>query len=189
MNPYIYAVILAGGEGTRFWPLSRKGNPKQFLRVLGDRSLLQQTVDRIAPLIPQENTYVVTLQDQRRQVLDQIPWLLPDNVLGEPCGRNTAPAIALAAVHLKERGGDGVMVVLAADHLIGDADKFVENLRVAAEFAAQEDLLVTLGIRPKGPETAYGYIRLGPGIKEIHGYTIYAVEQFVEKPDRAREPT
>ena len=189
MSPSVHAVILAGGEGTRFWPLSRRKNPKQFLRVLGNESLLQQTANRITSLISPENIYIVTQEVHSKQVLAQVPWLLRENVLGEPCGRNTAPAIAMAALHLQERGKDGVMIVLAADHMIGETDRFVEKLRVATEFAAQEDFLVTLGIRPTGLETGYGYIRLGAGIKEVRGHTVHAVERFVEKPDRSRAET
>lgn len=186
MTRNLHAVILAGGEGTRFWPLSRKAAPKQFQRVLGEGSLLQQTVERIAPLAPRENTYVVTLADHRRQVLSQVPDLPPENVLGEPCGRNTAPAIALAALHLKELGAGGVMVVLAADHRIDEPERFRNDLSAAAECAAQSDLLITLGIHPRAPETGYGYIKLGSPLRETRCEPLHAVARFVEKPDRAR---
>lgn len=186
MSPPLHAVILAGGEGTRFWPLSRKATPKQFQRVLGNGSLLQHTVERIAPLVPRENTYVVTLADHYHQVLSHLPDLPPENVLGEPCGRNTAPAIALAALHLEERGAGGVMMVLAADHQIDDPERFRNDLSAAVECAGKSDLLITLGIRPRAPETGYGYIKQGAPLQETPAEPLHAVAQFVEKPDRAR---
>src|SRR5688500_8320193 len=152
----MYAVILAGGGGTRLWPLSRRALPKPFLPLLGEESLFQLTLRRIAPLIEPQNVFVVAEQRHLGLVSQQAPELPSRHLLGEPFGRNTAAAIALAAV-ISERPGSEVMVVLPADHDIVDEPGFRAVLATAAR-AAQDGSLVTLGIEPTGPETGYGYI-------------------------------
>jgi mannose-1-phosphate guanylyltransferase len=175
----MHAVIMAGGGGTRLWPLSRRARPKPFLPLLGEESLFQRTLRRIEPLIAAEDTIVVAEQGHVPLVTAQGTGLLTRNVLGEPFGRNTAAAITLAAL-MTQRRDDDVMVVLPADHFIGDERGFRDVL-VSAARAAADGSLVTLGIKPTGPETGYGYIvgRAGEG-------PVRPVERFVEKPPRER---
>jgi mannose-1-phosphate guanylyltransferase/mannose-6-phosphate isomerase len=185
----MYAVIMAGGGGTRLWPLSRRALPKPFLPLLGDESLFQLTLRRIAPLIEPANVVVVAEQGHMALVSQQAPQLASRHLLGEPFGRNTAAAIALAAVTM-ERPGSEVMVVLPADHDIVDEAGFRAVLAVAAR-AAQDGSLVTLGIKASGPETGYGYIVGADGEPSDSTATdaptaARPVGRFVEKPDRER---
>jgi len=171
----IHAVILAGGSGTRLWPLSRRQLPKQFLRIEGERSLLEATLDRLQPVVDAANALIVTGAEHARgeayQALHDFQKLL------EPVGRNTAPAIALAAAWLSRNGDDPMLVVLPADHVIRDRPAFHEALNRAIA-AAEDGALVTFGIRPTGPETGYGYIRA-----VTDGNAVVPVERFAEKPD------
>ena len=180
-----YAAVLAGGSGTRFWPRSRHRLPKQLLQILGARSMLQETVDRVAPLIPRARVVVVTSREQVRAVRAQLPGIRAGNVLIEPEGRNTAAAIALAALRLAHRHPDAVMAVLPADHAIPDRVAFRRDLDLALALAERTGALVTLGVRPTHPETGYGYIRPGAVIAGTRRRAAW-VEAFVEKPDRAR---
>lgn len=181
----LVAVIMAGGRGERFWPLSRKLRPKQLLHLNGDRSLLQDAVDRVVPLVGARGVLVVTsgqYADSIRRQLQEIP---PDNVVVEPLGRNTAACIGLAAVHLQQSGGswgpDPTMVVLPADHVVRDAEGFRRVIRAAAE-ASEHHPLITIGVWPTRPETGYGYIELGERAGTAQGYDVYRVARFVEKP-------
>lgn len=185
----MYAVILAGGGGTRLWPLSRPEKPKPFLPLIGDRTLLQRTWDRVvSELVGPDDVAVVTDVRYAGLVRDQLPELCEEMLLGEPVGRNTAAALALAAVAL-DRPDDEVMLVLPADHLVADEPAFRAILRLAADVAAETPFdggpgrLVTLGIAPDGPETGYGYIVAGAAI-EGHDPAV-AVDRFVEKPSAA----
>ena len=182
MDDKFYAMVMAGGRGERFWPRGRRLRPKQLLRLTGEKTMLEDTVLRLFPLFSPERILVVTSKayiDEARRLLP-IP---PENVVGEPAGRDTAPCVALALGELKRRGAspDAVMTVLPADHLISPAAAFQDQLRAAMEFARKRDVLMTLGVTPTYPATGYGYICCGNELEP--GF--HAVDRFVEKPPRA----
>jgi mannose-1-phosphate guanylyltransferase/mannose-6-phosphate isomerase len=188
----LYGVILSGGIGSRFWPLSRETTPKQLLRVVGEESLLKRTIARITPLIPHERVSIVTNPAQAETIRLHLGYgkkLAGPGYVIEPVGRNTAPAIGLAAVELLKKDPGAVMAVLPADHLIGDARAFRRALK-AAWRVAEEGHLVTFGILPTKPETGYGYIKAGPAVrdsaKRYGGLRVRPVKRFVEKPDIRR---
>ncbi|MFZ1863573.1 MAG: mannose-1-phosphate guanylyltransferase [Polyangiales bacterium] len=177
-----YAVIMAGGQGTRFWPLSRRSQPKQFLTLGPDeRSLLRATAERVWELLPPERALVVTSADHRAQVEAELPELQPSQILAEPVGRNTAPCIGWAATHLKRIDENAIMAVLPADHYIGETDAYVDTLRRGLEAATHGDY-VTIGIRPTRAETGYGYIEVGSELDP----GVFRARRFVEKPNRQR---
>jgi len=177
----IHAVIMAGGIGSRFWPRSRKKKPKQVLNIFGSNTLLQETVERISPLIPLEQILIVTTNELVDHIRKQLPEIRDDNIIIEPVGRNTAPCIGLAAKVLEERDPEGVMVILPADHLISDGDRFLNCLEQAVATAEQDDSLVTIGITPTQPEIGYGYIQYDQETKRPSG--AYKVRTFAEKPN------
>ncbi len=181
--PHFYPVIMAGGSGTRLWPWSRRARPKQFLRFNSPYTLLQETYRRVLPLTSPERVLVVTNRRFVNEVQEQLPELPPENVLGEPEGRNTAPAIGWAAVVLHRRDPNAVMAALPADHIIARVERFRRVLR-AAVAVAQEGYIVTLGITPTHPATGYGYIEQGDVLTEREGFTVYRLLRFTEKPDR-----
>jgi mannose-1-phosphate guanylyltransferase len=181
----MYALILAGGCGTRLWPYSRDRQPKQFLRLDGERTMLQATVERVRPLLPLERVFVATGAAYADMVAQQLPEIPRANILAEPFGRGTAPCIGLAALSLCSRDPDAVMAVLSADHRIEQADRFCAALAFGAELA-QQGHLVTLGIRPSAPSTAYGYIRRGAALEHMGQLEAYQVAAFTEKPDEPR---
>lgn len=180
-----YALIMAGGYGERLWPLSTKERPKQFLKLIGERTMLQETVHRIAPLVSLESTYVVVSREHVKLVLEQLPVLPSKNVIIEPMGRGTAPCIGLASLRLQQRDPEGVMFVLPADHVIKDVERFLKLLRAAAMIAQQGTHLMTLGIPPRNPATGYGYIRAEA--RQVGGptdvFSAFKVKRFTEKPD------
>ncbi len=178
-----YAVIMAGGRGERLWPLSTPERPKQFLALAGDRTMLQETVDRIRPLVPAARTYVVAPKEFAHLVRRQLD-IPEENILVEPVGRNTAPCLGLAAVVLRAKDPQAVMIALPADHVIGDRDRFRTILEAAVKVAARGECLVTLGIVPDRPATGYGYIRRGELFQEMGEGTVYHARGFTEKPDR-----
>ena len=184
-NKNLYAVILCGGVGTRFWPLSRRANPKQFLSMMGTKSLLQETLIRIQPLVPNSNIIVISnqmYQRKIRQISDEfnIPRA---NILLEPEGKNTAPAIGWAAAHIRRINAQAVMMVLPSDHTILKPKVFLNILKQAVTLAADRHV-VTLGIVPDRPETGYGYLKTK---KVSHkGRTLFHVEKFIEKPDQPK---
>ncbi len=177
-----YAVIMAGGSGTRLWPLSRQRRPKQALKLIGQRTMFQYAVDRIAPIFPPERILVVTRGEHAALLMEQVPELLPENFIVEPEGRGTAPAIGLAAIHLHGKDAAALMAVLTADHYITDAEGFRQVLVIAAQ-VAEAGHLVTLGIKPTSPSTGFGYIHHGVDLGTIDGLPTFQVERFVEKPD------
>jgi mannose-1-phosphate guanylyltransferase len=181
MKGNYFAIIMAGGGGTRLWPLSRESHPKQMLRLLSDRSLFQTSVQRLEGVFPPERILVVTVADQAPELQAQAPEIPEENFLLEPLPRGTAPVIGLAAVALQQRDPEAVMAVLTADHYIGDEDRFRRLLR-AAYAVAQEGHLVTLGIDPTFPATGYGYIQQGELIGNYLDLDVYRVARFKEKP-------
>jgi mannose-1-phosphate guanylyltransferase len=182
LNDHLFTVIMAGGIGSRLWPRSRGSTPKQFLDLIGRRTMLQETVDRIAPLIPPERVLVVTGQEYVATVLDQVPDLPPENVVVEPAPRGTAPCIGLAAVAVQPRDPEGIMAVFPADHRIADEAGFRQAIAAAGQVAL-DGYLVTLGITPTHPQTGYGYIQRGDSLGEAQGLPAYRVARFTEKPD------
>ena len=180
----IYALILAGGSGTRLWPRSRRDSPKQMLALFSQRTMLQETFDRIAAIIPPDHVFIGTNQAYVDTVHEQLPEVPRKNIIGEPVGHGTAPSIGLTALHIQKRDPDAVMLSLHADHYIERADDFRRAVLDAAHVAAQGHL-VTLGIKPSQPETGYGYIHRGELIENIGEQPVYRVAQFVEKPNEA----
>ena len=179
-----YAVIMAGGSGTRFWPRSTRKKPKQFLKLFGDRTMLQATVDRITPMIPINRVMVITNADYVDLVQQQLPDLPAENIIGEPVARNTAPCVALAAALLERSDPGSTMIVLPADHHITRPDRFLSILETAAA-RAKDNGLVTIGIKPDSPETGFGYIQIEEDTGEtFEGNTVFRVATFTEKPDR-----
>jgi mannose-1-phosphate guanylyltransferase len=177
-----YAVIMAGGSGTRLWPMSRRNHPKQSLKLFGERTLFQQAVDRLEPLFPHDRILVVTKTDHVPLLQPQAPGLPPENFIIEPEGRGTAPALGLAAVHLQQRDPDAVMAVLTADHHIADASSF-RGVLAGAQTAARADFLVTLGIPPAFASTGYGYIQKGENLPLESDQPIFRARRFIEKPE------
>jgi len=177
-----HAVILAGGSGTRLWPLSRDQRPKQSLKLLGKRTMFQLALDRIAPLFPPDRIAILTRAEHISLLRQQAPELPEECFIIEPQGRGTAPAIGLAAIHLKRKNPTAIMAVLTADHLIADADG-LRRVLVAARQLALDDYLVTLGIQPTSPSTAYGYIQHGLSLGRLDGFPAYRATSFIEKPD------
>ncbi len=188
----LYALIMAGGEGKRFWPLSTKDKPKQFLSLLGDKSLIRQTVDRIVPLIPIERVFIVTVKAYAEETLRHIPELPPGNLILEPEGKNTAPCIAYGSLRIASEDPESVMAVLPADHAIGKEEEFRGVLEFACEasrheFEDGEAPLITLGVKPTSPETGYGYIKAGRDeVLSSNGLKAYKAIKFTEKPDHDR---
>jgi mannose-1-phosphate guanylyltransferase len=182
----IHPVIMAGGSGTRFWPLSRRNRPKQFLALTGEAPLLAATVQRLPPLARPDRTYVVCGPQHARVARRLLPGLPAENFIVEPCPRNTAPCVGLAALHVAARDPKGVMAMLPADHHVARPEAFREAVAAAAQLA-ETGAIATVGIRPSRPETGYGYLRIGPRIAvRTRGkarLTAHKVARFVEKPD------
>lgn len=182
MNKHDYAVIMAGGGGTRLWPLSRRETPKQMLRLSGQRTMFQLAVDRLEGLFPPERILVVTVAEQAEKLRKQEPRIPEENYLLEPMPRGTASVVGLAAVAIQHRDPDGAMVVLTADHFIQEAERF-RSLLMSALDAARDGFLITLGIHPSGPATGYGYIQRGEKEGSYRNVDAYRVVRFKEKPD------
>ena len=172
---------MAGGSGTRLWPLSRRGRPKQVLKLIGDRTMFQVAVDRLLPLLPAERILVLTAGDLVAELSRQSPELLPDNFIVEPEGRGTAPAIGLGALHVRQRDSAGIMACLTADHYMANAERFRQVLEAAAELAGR-DFLVTLGIPPTFAATGFGYVERGEPLGMFAGFETFRAVKFKEKP-------
>ncbi len=171
---------MAGGVGSRFWPVSRAAHPKQFIDILGTgKSLLRQTFERFAKQLPAENIYVVTNEAYRRLVKDQLPELADGQILGEPVGRNTAPCIAYASYKIHQQDANATVIVAPSDHLIMEEDRFFECIHTATAFANKEKSLITIGIQPNRPDTGYGYIQY---LEKEAAKGVNEVKTFTEKP-------
>lgn len=184
INKNYYCVIMAGGIGSRFWPISRNAMPKQFLDILGTgRSFIQQTYDRMSQIIAPENILVVTSHQYGELVKEHLPQIPQENILLEPYRRNTAPCIAYAASKIYHKHPDATMVITPSDHFITNEKLYIDTISSALNYASSHDDLFTIGIEPTRPETAYGYIQKeGAGSMDIDGHTAYNVKTFTEKP-------
>lgn len=180
----LHAMIMAGGGGTRFWPRSRQRRPKQFLKFAGERTLLQMAFDRLEGLAGAERIWIITGEGYRRETSQQLPVLTEDRIIGEPCGRDTAPCIGLGAALIAQQDPDAVMIVTPADHVIEPTREFVRAAQVAEQMAKEHpSALITFGIPPTFPATGYGYIHRGQVLAQRQGITVYRVEGFREKPN------
>ena len=179
----LYAIIMSGGRGKRFWPLSQVSLPKQFLHFAGEGTLFQQTYQRLRQLMPADHIYTVTRQAYRQLVLEQVEEFLPENVIVEPAQRNTAPCIALGTAYIQHRAPEATIAVLPADHYIADETRFVAALETGLNYAIEERELVTFGIQPESPHTGFGYIQVGDVIKQWSQFRIHHAQRFIEKPD------
>ncbi len=177
-----YAVIMAGGIGARFWPRSKKKSPKQLLKIVGDNTMIQETVRRINGLIPKENILIVTNETQKPGIIEQLPEIPIENIIIEPFGRNTAACIGLASIIILKRSPDAVTFVMPADHIIKDDKSFINTLKTASQFSIENQALVTIGIQPTRPETGYGYIQID---EDSGKNNVYKVLTFAEKPNYA----
>lgn len=178
----LFALIMAGGIGSRFWPRSKEKTPKQLLKIFGDNTMIQDTIARLEGAIPIENIFIITNKIQREEIIKQLPGIPPENILEEPFGRNTAACIGLASIMIEEKSKDAVTIVLPADHIIKNKDSFHNTLKSAAKFANETKGLVTIGIIPTRPETGYGYIQIDDAIVSDN---IHKVLTFAEKPNYA----
>jgi len=183
MRQNLYSVIIAGGRGTRFWPLSRSRKPKQLLKLFGPKTLLDETAERVLSLGGSDRTLIVTVAEQLNAVRKELSALPRKNFLAEPEGKNTAPCIGLAALEVIGRDPNAVMIILPADHWVSDVPAFRRTLKAAAELATRHDRLVTIGIQPAYPETGYGYIVRGKPLTSDGTSDAYHVKRFKEKPD------
>lgn len=184
----IYAVIMAGGVGSRFWPRSREKNPKQLLEIVGEGTMIQNTVRRLKGFVDEKNVFIVTNKLQKNSIIKQLPNVPVENIIVEPVGRNTAPCIGLAALFINRLDPKGTMVVLPADHIIGNEPEFLRVLQTAAQVAQVTSGLVTIGIHPTHPETGYGYIQVKDKSEETQPVNlpgVFEVKTFAEKPNYA----
>lgn len=179
---HLNAVILAGGIGTRLWPLSTPSFPKQFLPLPGGKSMIQETLARVAPLVTPEQSWVVTGRNMAGLVHEHLPTISMSHILGEPMGRNSAPAIAWVAATIARQDPEAIMAAFSADAVIANVEALTQSLHLAYELA-EKGYLVTLGIKPTAPETGYGYIRFAEQVSKGYAHQAFRAERFVEKPD------
>ncbi|MCC6445965.1 MAG: mannose-1-phosphate guanylyltransferase [Armatimonadetes bacterium] len=180
----MYAVIMAGGSGTRLWPMSRKSQPKQFQRFGGDQTMIQATVARVLPMVSYEKLYISTIEPYVEIIREQLPEVPPEHYIIEPHSRNTAPAMALIATTLARIDPEATIATIASDHLVTRPDNFRQALQAgAAMVKTNPEYIATIGLKPDRPHTGFGYIRVGDPLHEAQGMPVYRVRQFVEKPD------
>lgn len=179
----MYAAIIAGGSGTRLWPRSRQDRPKQFQSLYSDRTLLQETVARLEPIVRREDVYVIANRSHEAVVREQLEWLPPSNYVGEPVGKDTAPAVGVIAALISHRDPDAVILISPADHVILKDAEFRHMLEVAEQVAAEGPNVVTIGIKPTHAETGFGYIQMSENSRRIEGVDVHEVISFKEKPD------
>ena len=184
----IFVVIMAGGSGTRFWPVSRTRRPKQLVRIVGQDTMIQATVARLQPAIPPERVVIITTAALAEETRKQLPMVKPEHVIAEPVGRDTAPCVALAALLIEKQHPGATMILLPADQTISPADELQKSLLAAAEVAA-DGSLITFGIEPRFPATGYGYIHVGELLAKQASIPVHTVHRFVEKPDTATAST
>jgi mannose-1-phosphate guanylyltransferase len=184
-NNNFYAVVMAGGKGERFWPQSRTNHPKQLLRLIGNLTLLEQTVERLKPLVPEENILIITNQDYVAPMQSLLKNLPAENIIGEPIGRDTAPCVALAAGIVRAKAGndDAIMFLLPADHVIRNVVAMRDELKDCAELAAEKDSIITIGVNPASASTGYGYIKCGEKIPDGTSTKFFKSLGFKEKPN------
>ena len=182
--PKFAAVILAGGSGTRFWPRSRKASAKQVLALDGEQTMIQQTLERLLPVTPGENVWVITNNLLDDTIADQLPEIPRENILSEPAARNTAPACALTAFLLAKSEPDTVIGIFPSDHVVKDKERFAKILRAGVKVAAAGESIVVLGITPTRAETGYGYIEVGAPVDGPDGVPVQRVKRFTEKPNK-----
>jgi len=179
----MYALIMAGGAGKRFWPWSRDKNPKQFLNIFGEKSLLEETVNRLQSVVKKEDIYIITTSSQKKKIMELIKDIPRENIVPEPIGRDTAACIGLGAIFMNKKNPESVQTVLPSDHLISDVANFRKVLKKAAKLAKEKNCLVTIGIKPTYPNTGYGYIQYTISKEEKLDEDIYRVKTFAEKPN------
>ncbi|MCE7700117.1 MAG: NTP transferase domain-containing protein, partial [Methanobacterium paludis] len=182
----VYAVIMAGGMGIRFWPKSRKDTPKQFLSTVGDTTMIQATIERIKDIIPIDNICVVTNKNYVNKIKMLIPELPVANIFVEPMNKETAACIGLATINIYKRDKDAIIIALPADHIIGEKEIFIKILVRATKVVKYNDIIATIGITPNRPETGYGYIEKSKLLDSKEGINVYSVSRFVEKPNREK---
>lgn len=186
ISKHLFVVILAGGGGTRLWPRSTNAKPKQFLRLFSDKTLIQETYDRIASMVPPERVIVVTNKHYRDETQNDLPEIPSENIIAEPVKRDSAIAMGVGAMIASKLDPEAVIVNLASDHIVQDLPEFHKTLRVAVAAAQLGDYLVTIGIHPTFPHTGFGYIKIRNQFKRVNGYHVFTVDGFTEKPKLAR---
>lgn len=179
----MYAAIIAGGSGTRLWPKSRQNRPKQFQSLYSDNTMLQDAISRLEPLIPRENIFIIANQSHESIIMEQLPWLKPGNFVGEPVGKDTAPAVGVISTLIHNNDPDAIILVSPADHVILKEKAFRRYLEVAEQIASEGPNVVTIGIKPTAPETGYGYIQMSENHRHVDDVDVHEVISFKEKPD------
>lgn len=181
---HLYALVIIGGGGTRLWPKSRNGKPKQFLKLFENRTLTQISAYRFSKLLPWEKIFfVTTTEGYKKEILEEVPEIVPENIIVEPLRRNTGPAHALGALYIYKKDPDAVIINEYADHLMTPESRYLSIMKAAAEAAYSDNLLLATGIRPTYPNVGYGYLKRGKNLEMVQGKTIYKLERFTEKPD------